>query len=257
MIIKALYRSSRAEKYVKRAFLLVAVMLLLPTVAFPQGIPKELSDNPLYSHQKDIINGVKWVYEMKYRGNPFLSDKYWPLAEIRYHGEDFTGVKMNYDLYTDQFIIFIPEKGKEKYVLPRKDYLEGFTYTDSMTGVRRHFEFELVPGTKEKRLYEIAWKGRNVEYLIRHEVTTKSRIENGFLGDYIRRVGLYLIVGDRFGSFRNRRTLLALLDDHFDEMKKFIRKNRIKINIRHYDDVVRVVKYYEQLETGNAPVNKN
>ena len=225
----------------------IALCIFFSFSAYSQDIPKELKTNPLYSHQKDIINGIKWVYEMKYRGSSLLSDKYWPTAEVRYNGEDFHGVRLNYDLFTDNFIVFVPEKGSEKFVVPRKDYLEKFSYTDSLTGVNREFEYFQLPGTREKKLYEMAYRGNSMLYLVRHEVTTRSKIENGFLGDYIRWVDLYLKIGDTFGSFKNRRTLLKLLGDHLPELRKFIRKNKLKINKHNYDDVTPVLKYYEQL----------
>ncbi len=224
------------------------VYLLSNMNAFSQELPAELRANPLYSHQSDIINGVKWVYEMKYRGSPFLSEKYWPAANVRYNGEEFNNVRLNYNLFTDDFIVYVPLKGNEKYVLPVKDYLEGFSYTDSITRIYRHFEYFQLPGTRGKKLYEISYRGDSILYLIRHQVSTRSDIHGGFLGDYIRWVELVIKYENNFTSFKNKHALLKLLGKHPKELRKFIRKNGLKINKKHYDDVVPVIRYFEQLE---------
>ncbi len=239
-------KSLKHIKKVIRIFQFTA-SLLISSGAYSQSVPLLLEKNPLYSHQKDIINGIKWVYEMKYRGSPFLSEKYWPTATVEYDSREFTGVRMNYDLYTGKFIVYIPEKGNEKYVVPSKDRLEGFSYKDSLTGIFRRFRYFQAPGTKEKRLYEVAWKGESILYLVRRQVNTHTRIANGYLGDYVRGNELYFVMADQSGTFRNKRSLFILLNSHLPELRKFIRRNKLKINPHHPDDVVPLLKYYEKI----------
>ena len=125
-----------------------------------QNCLDEILHNKLYTNLNNIINGRKWIYEKKYLGSPLLMEKYWPEADIFYNGIHYLGQVMNYDVYKAEIIIYYSEKGKEKYVQISKDYLQGFSFTDTVTGLKHFYEYTELPGIKGKALYENASLGK-------------------------------------------------------------------------------------------------
>jgi len=226
---------------------LLVSLWIMGLSTFAQEVPEEIISNSLYSQSKDIINGTKWVYEKKYRGIPYLVGNNWAIVNVNYNGKPFKGVSLNYNLFTDEFIIFVSEKENKKYVVLSKDFLESFSYKDTLVNKDRFFEYFQLPDTKEKRLYEVTYKGKSL-FLIRHTKVVRSKIADGFLGDYISSVDLYIKVDDKFEAFSNKKDLLLILGKHTQEFKKFIRKNKFKINKWHFENITPLIEYFDELE---------
>lgn len=237
------------------ALFYIVSSLFLHEIGFSQSLPGEIISNSLYSNTKNIINGTKWVFDRKYRGVPFLVESYWPEGNITYNGEDFENIRFNYDLYTDELIIFIPEEGNKKYIALQNKYLEGFSFKDNVTNKKRTFTYFQVKGTKEKKLYEIAYKGNVCDFLIHHNKTVNTKVADGFLGDYVRSVELFVNINGKFKAFSNKKTLLQALGEHSAELKQYIRSNHLKINKKHYEDSVSVIEYFDRLEGSGETEN--
>jgi hypothetical protein len=229
------------------AFFFVAFSLLISQTIHAQNVPVEIKTNPLYSHNKEIINGTKWIYQKKYRGIPFLAGASWVSGNVMYRKEIFEDVQLNYDLYTDEFILFVPDEANKKFVVVSKDFLQSFSFTDPTTHKNRFFEFLQLPGTKEKQLYEVAYSG-NSTLLLRHKKKVSSKVADGFLGDYVTSVGFYLKTGDHYQTFKKKKDLFKILGKHIPELRQFIRKNKLKIKTKNYTDIAPVIEYFDQLE---------
>jgi hypothetical protein len=230
--------------------LLLLVLLLIPGPAtFAQEIPDEISSNSLYSQSKDIINGTKWVYEKKNRGIPYLVGNNWATGNVKYDSKLFPGVRFNYNLFTDEFIIFSSDEGNKKYVAVQKDFLESFSYRDTLTNKERFFEYVQLPGTNQKRLYEIIYQGKSL-FMVRHIKAVRSKVADGFFGDYIDAADMYIKVDNTFETFSNKKDLLNILAKHTQELNKFIHKNKIKIKKLNYENIASVINYFDELEEG-------
>jgi len=215
-----------------------------------QEIPGDIKSNPLYSNIKEIINGPKWTYDKKYSGTSLLTGISWATGDVLYNGTRFEGIKMNYDLYTNEFIIFIPDEDEKKYVALSKESLEGFSFQDTVTGRKRYFEYSRFPGTSEKRLYEIAYDGES-RFLICRNVLVSGRIANGFLGEYTHSMTFYLKSDGQFRTFSTQKELLKLLGDHTSELKRYIHSANLKINKKNYADIARLIGYSDKQKSLN------
>ncbi len=61
-------------------------------IELARAVEDNLQSMDLYSISKDIINGTKWTYQKIYRGNPFISEEYWPIADLVYQGGQIFGI---------------------------------------------------------------------------------------------------------------------------------------------------------------------
>jgi len=206
-----------------------------------------LRSNPLYSNSNEIVNGRKWVNESGYIGSPMLVENYWPKADILYNGLRFSGIQVNYDVFKDELIIYYPEKNQERYVVINKDHLEEFSFSDSLIHRNRLFKYIELPGTGEKLLCEKIPAGK-ASLFIKQIKTVQATPSENTKGKYITIYKYYFDAGNGFYTFRSKSQMIRLLADHKAEMNKFIRKQKLKINQKHPEDIVAAIRYYDGLK---------
>jgi hypothetical protein len=198
----------------------------------------------MFANSDDIINGTKWIYEKRYLGSPMIMEKYWPKADILYNGVHFNGVLMNYNVYGDEIIIFHPEKGKEKYVVISKDKLSGFSFTDTITNRKHIYEYIELPGIRGRALYENARVGKTLLY-IKPMKKIDVRTSKGLQGEFSDYFEYYLKTGEGFTEFKSKSQLITLLSNHSIELNRFIRKNKLKINSQHPENIIKVLNFFD------------
>jgi hypothetical protein len=191
----------------------------------------DILHNKLYSDTDDIINGKKWINEKKYLGSPLLMEKYWPAAELLYSGNHYKGILMNYDLYKNELIIFLPEKDKEKYVVIGNDNLTSFSYTDTITGMKHFFEYIELQGITGKALYENASVGKVSLYLRPWKKIESKNFTSGY-SEYLNYYEYYIDAGGGYIAVRSKSQLIRLLSKHTSELNRYIRNNNIKNQFR-------------------------
>jgi sialate O-acetylesterase len=209
-------------------------------------IEDNLQNMELYSFSKDIINGTKWTYQKIYKGNPFISEEYWPVADLVYRGVQYSGFNINYDLYNKNLILLYNDNDIKKYVVLSNKYLESFSYTDTVSRQKHRYEYFSIPGTNGKELYEKVYGGKT-PFNIRPMCEIKYESAGIFSGEYFRSYEYYIQVDGKYERIHSKKTLLNALKRDVPQIKKFIRKNRLKIDRKHPENIVPVLKYYDEL----------
>jgi sialate O-acetylesterase len=215
-------------------------------VEVARAIEDNLQNMGLYSISKDIINGTKWTYPKIYKGNPFLAEEYWPIADLVYKGVQYSGFHINYDLYKNNLILLYDDHNTKKYVVLSNNYLESFSYADTISKQEHHYEYFRIPGTNGKELYEKVYEGKT-SFIIHPMCEIKNDPTGNFPGEYSRSYEYYIAIEGEYKRIHSRKTLLNALKRNVPEVKKFIRKNRLKISRDHPDNLVPVLKYYDAL----------
>lgn len=214
--------------------------------ASAQNCLDEIYNNKLYSNSNDLINGKKWTNEMKFSGSPLLMENYWPEADISYNGSVYKGIQINYDVYKNDLIVYHPVKGTVKYVVLSKENLSGFSFTDTVSNRKYSYEYIELPGIKGKTLYENASVGKISFFIKPNKVIVQKSMDNG-QGEFFNFYEYYLNSGNGYSSFRSKSQFLKLFENHVTELKRYIRKNSLKINNQHPDDVIAVLRYFNGL----------
>ncbi len=226
--------------------ILILLCFISSKTTYSQNCLDILHKTPLYSNTNDIINGTKWTYEKKYLGSPLLVENYWPKANVLYNGVHYSGVYMNYDLYENQAIVFDPEINEKKYVVISMDYFSEFTFTDSITGKVHKYEYTELPGIKGKALYENASSAK-IRFFIKPVKTVEARSADKDKGKYTFHYDNYMNFGNEFIIVHSKSQLIKLLATHLADLKRYIRKNNLKINNQHPENIVAVLKYFDTL----------
>lgn len=207
-----------------------------------------LTEMDLYCETKDILNGTKWIFTKQYKGNPFLAEDYWPYASLNYNGKTYEGFQVNYDLHTEDFILLYPEKENKKYVVLSKNKLESFSYSDTLSQKDHLFVYTRIPGTKSRDLYETLYEGKS-SFIVRPMCEIADDPSEAFPGVYNRTFDYYIQIDGTYTRIHSKKSLLKALQRNIPEVKKFIRKNHLKINRLHPENIAMVMQYFDAIST--------
>jgi hypothetical protein len=186
------------------------------------------------------------MFEKKYMGSPLLMEDYWPKAEILYNGVLYKDILMNYDVYSNEIIIYYPEKAKEKYVVISNDNLSGFSFNDSVKNRNYHFVYLELPGYRGKTLYENVTVGKTTVFI--KPVKIVRGISAGGQGKFSNIYEYFINTGSGYINFRSKSQFINLLAKHNAELSRFIRKNELKIDERHPESIIAVLNYFDTLK---------
>ncbi len=210
------------------------------------AIVDKLQSMEPYSYRDNIVNGTKWTYRKIYRGNPFIAEDYWPNADLLYRGIRYTDFQINYDLYQDDLILLYTDNNSKKYIVLSKEYLESFSYTDTVHNQEHFYEYFRISGTTGKELYEKVYDGRT-SFIIRPGCEISNDPSGSFPGEYVRSYEYYIQVEGNYIRIHSKKTLVNALNRNIPEVKKFIRKNRLKIDSKHPENIVPVLRYFDEI----------
>jgi hypothetical protein len=213
---------------------------------YSQNCLDNIDQNNLYSGSKEIVNGIKWVYEKKYLGSPLLMENYWPKAGISYNGSMYTGIFLNYDVLKNELIVFRSDNGKDKFIVLGIDYLSAFSFTDTVRNKKHLYEYIQLTGTNGKALYENASTGK-VSFYIKPVKNVEVKSAEG-QGAYTDSYEYFVDTGNGCSSFRSKKQFIKLLANHSSEVSRFIRKSKLKINSQQPDNIISVLRYYDGLK---------
>jgi hypothetical protein len=196
----------------------------------------EIKDNAqIYHGTQYIRNGEKAL------GFPYFESDSMLKGSVNYLGNAYSDVNLYYNLVTDEIII--PNYLRDaQIVLP-------FGKVDSFT-VGPHFFISIsvkqFNGVSEDGFYERLSTGEPAMYVrrVKKLVTGTGSEEN----KYIQYNTYYLRKNNVFYMVDNKKTFLELLSDREDQLKKFIRSNKLKFKKDLESSLVLTTLYYSQLK---------
>jgi hypothetical protein len=221
----------------------IMLLLLVHLNGLTQPVFDEIVDQELYTSQRSIVNGIAWTNSVKYMGNKFYGSSQWKSGEVKFNGKLYLGLQINYDILEDKLILFDGKSGEEKYIEINKKLIEMFRFQDDNI-THTFVNTELIP-TKGKEFYEEVYTGP-CSFYIKHKKTIKKEIGPVYMGKLYDGNIHYLTNNTGVHQFKNKKTILQILGNSI-ELKKYIRKENLKINRKHPNDIVRLLVYNESL----------
>jgi len=202
------------------------------------------------AYGKDIrlVNGR--VYFQPYilaEGDPFFKDPDWMTGSVTVRGTTFTGIKLNYDICQDH-LVFLDESedGLMVRLILSKNHTTSFT-------LEEHNFILLDPSTgfniPEKQYFEVLFSGKTglVQRCVKNfePVATREYPYGRYTNAVITR---HILKDNKLHRFTNRFSLYKILADRKSELKKYIRKNRIR-NVRKAADkqIAGLIEHYNSI----------
>jgi hypothetical protein len=173
--------------------------------------------------------------------HPYFRSDDWITGNVFYDGEYFRNVPLMLDLYSQQLITEHLSSGHAIQLVIEK--LQHFTIAD------HHFEkidSEAI-GLPEKGFYEILYPGET-KVIARRKKFKREKIESsGIERTYEERNRLYIFKGGLFSPVKTKGSVLKLLGDQKQNLKKFIRTLPRPFSTYRERNLKDLAEYYDSL----------
>ena len=190
-----------------------------------------------------LINGSEYA-EPRYNEDqfPFYQQVDWLPGEVTYNNEHYSEVSLMYDLSTDNLVAENPVNGQEIQLV--KSRVASFSLNDDQfIQVRR----QDLAGLPQEGFYQVLYDGKST-VLVRHVKAFEEKIENNqVVFYYVDKKRIYVRTGDSYVRVAKKGDILKMFGDNKDEVRGYMRKNRIKVSRRDPRSFSTLVAYYDTL----------
>jgi len=222
-----------------------------------QDTPKEIVDHQIQalSEQSDNIFGkdIRLVNGRIYfppnplaDGHPYFKIADWTKGSVTLNGKTFTGIKLNYDIYNDHLLFLDESQGGLKIrILLNKNQVTTFKIEDH-TFIR--LDLSYVNHIPERQYFEVLYRGEVSlfkKWTKQFEAIARQDYPYGRYSNA--RVTNYILKDDELFKFNSKPSLIKILGDQRDRIKKYISENRIRIRKATDQEMVELFKYYNSL----------
>jgi len=227
-------------------------IILLPLLMSFSILSQAQSEHKLselldFVRTKKVITG-DWknnLAEGEIEGSPYLNETFAEGTVYTIQNDKYTGIPLRYNAYNDE-IEFRNEKDEILALYP----------PESIDKVEiGNLKMEYIPYIFAKNTrngyFELIAKG-NASLFVKHEIVFKDAEEPGAYKEaaparFVKNPDAYYIQinNEPAEVVSNKKSLLEILSDQYDEIDTFFKKNKIKTN--NIDDLTKLVKYYNTL----------
>ena len=183
-------------------------------------------------------------YNNRIIGNPYFDTASFENGSIYYNGTLYNKVPMLYDIWNDNVIIY---KYKQNYRIRLVN--EKVSYFSILA----HTFIRIVPDSTGKVLpgigfYDRVYDGKT-EVLVKRNKIIKDDppIANEISSRYLQRNSYFVKKHNVYFQVSTRKSLLELFDDRDKEIRKYLRKNKIKFRKQPEYTIIKAAQYYDLL----------
>lgn len=194
-----------------------------------------------------LYNGSEYnPFPEPYEEFPYFGSEYWEEGSVKYYGNVYDDVAMQYDLINDLLVIeHYDQSGYMAEVAlhsEKVDYFRMLGHTFVRIGPDAPEGDVLRPG-----FYDLLYDGPN-KILCKRRKTVHEEIESGALKvRFLERSNLFLVRDGQVFPLKSKRSLLKILADKRRLLNQFVRRE--VTDFRNKEKLlVDMVRYYDSLE---------
>ena len=188
-----------------------------------------------------LYNGYEYVgYDPRIRGHSFFEDNNWQNGSVLFDGRAYSAVPMLYDIVRDVVVI---EHGAGFRMTMRSDQVKTFSLLN-------HTFVRLSDTTSQgfrTGFYDLLYDGPT-QLLARRTKTIliNPSVTSGF-GEFDAKAMYYIHKGNHYYPVKNKKTLLAVLTDHKQELVSYARKQKIRFRPDPEPAILALTQQYDKL----------
>ena len=236
----------------------IILLLLILSGTTKSGFGQSQENSPTVTRQKleQCVSAIEPLNDILYRGkvfipsahpqdnHPFFLENRWSEGEVTLDYEVFNRVLMKFNIHADDLRFSLPLASRSVFVLPHPSRIESFKVQDHhFIRISTSDNYQDLPG---EGFYEVLFES-GVKCLVKH--SKFLRYSSSGTDQYEPSERRYILNDGRFFSIRGRKDVLKALEDHEEEIKQYLRDNKIYIKGSGQDGLIDILRYYSMLKT--------
>jgi hypothetical protein len=201
------------------------------------------SEQDTTKNRQLLYNGIEWTNRYhRITGDQFLFSPVFMTGTVTINGRTFKNVRIKYDIFSDEIIT--PLNG-EAIVQLNKEMVDSFT----LSFENKVYRFTNIRNDTLKDFtgyINLLYKGSSSFYVKYKKSISPSSTPRSD-GYFIQRNMMYLVKEELIHPIDGTRTLFRVLNTDKEQIRNFIRKNRLRISGKIPDSFVPVILFYDSL----------
>jgi len=196
------------------------------------------------SGQLKLYNGPEYKYENpNIKGSPFFNESNeWQKGTVGYDGAVYQNVSMRYDLFKDELVVLHYNGVFSFYLI--KDKVNFFDFN------QHYFTHVKVAEGIPTGYYEVLYKGL-ITILAKHNVEHQPQVgaqSGNIYGVFTHSKRYFVIIDNQYESFKKPTALAGILKDKKEELRRFIKTNKIDIKNKPEESIAIIAAEYDRLK---------
>lgn len=210
---------------------------------FGQPLPVNISQQAPPQENQILYTGKVWhnVYSLV-KGDQFLFSKDFLKGSVTINGETFKDLNINYDIYKDEIIT---PTNRGFFLQLNKEVVDSFTLMFNYKTYKFiNTQDDSLPAIKG--FVNLLYKGKT-ELIVKYKKEIQLLAVDDKYDLFYPTTRIYLLKGGNIYQVANKHDLLKVLNEDNDQIKEFIKKNKIKISKTEPESFIPVIRYYDSI----------
>lgn len=230
-------------------FMFILFTISIGTTLFGINSPKQINFSPNMQKQDTnkgrqvLYNGTLWTNRYhRIKGDQFLFSGLFLPATVSINGKTFKNVSIKYDIYSDEIISPV---NNEDILQLNKEGIDSFTFSFENKIFRfANIQTDTLKGFKG--YVNVLYKGKSVLYLKYKKAITPATTSQSD-GSFNQTDQIYLKNGKNIYPLKKIDDLYKISPAWKDQIKNFIKKNKLKVSKKIPESFVPVIRYYDTI----------
>jgi len=232
------------------SFLVILFLSLYPgSVLFGNNFTCYISDFPLATIQDSLkenqvlYNGRIWrnlYYQVN--ENQFLFTNEFISGSVTISGKTFRNVNLKFDIFKDEILTPL-EPGRILQL--NKELVDSFSLS-FLNKTYRFVKFRADSINGQMRYFNVLYNGKTALYLKYSKKIDKLSID-GQYDKFYQFTRIYLLKENAIYPISGKGDLLRVMNNKKEQIRDFIRKNKLTVSEKDPESLVAVVRYYDSL----------
>lgn len=243
------------------SIVIIAFIISQASCQIPMNVNKEFEKAKKYKdaalvfqkslgdHEVFFSGSAYSIHKGNIYGNPFIYSGNWQTGDIYIYGRVFFDIEMKLDIYNDVLLInHTDTKYNNQPIVINDNSLKGIFLLNRYFVKIQSDEADSLQ--IKEGYYELVYYDKSI-VLIKHSKSIQTELKFGtdLREEYVSSTDYYIICNGRSSKINSKKALVKALSKHSKEVKRFIKANRIKYSKQKLENIVKIVRYYDSLDS--------
>ncbi len=234
---------------------MILILLFLPVAVSSQQSAGTISEqtryhlDPVYGVDQRLVSGPLYnrILPGSVLGNPYFIDEEWKKGSVEFDDAVFENLNLRYDIEVNRIVLqFTNAHGSNMQIALENTAIKSMTVDG-----RRLVPFPGKFGT-DTALFCEELAGGKLAYLVLRTKMMAVQTGTGNRGYYYREiVSQWLFSDSLLLPFRSKKNIFRLYPEHKQEIRQYLRSEKIYPSRWRMDDRAALVRYCNTILTGN------